>query len=178
MSGIPFSTVGKLFTKNEQAALLLTPEGRRYTLRLGLVVRGAEEIVLPEILLDDWGHQIGGLALYQWVEQNAPHFPRAELFGFDLRGQDRQYFIRDLDLTAKYACYLYEAPSSAIADGTQLTSILLPVAHPGQRARTEPPADVSFPLANADLRWWLVQETLAGRPEYDFYSQLQTDESD
>jgi hypothetical protein len=174
MASIAFRTNGTLCKADERAALLLSPHGSRHTLRLGYVLRGTEEAILPETLLDDWGHEISGLDLYKWVWENALHFPRAELFGVDLAGRLRQCFIRDLDLSARYPCYVFADPSkAALAAGIQLTEILVPSAHVGLLRQERAPETISFPLSVAEVGWWLVNEVAALRPDYDFYEALE-----
>lgn len=171
MPGISFKVVGRLFTGDERRALLLTRAGRPYTLRLGLVLQGEEELLLPESLLDDWGHEIRGIELYQWVRENALHFPRAELFGFDRGGRPQQRFIRELDVTVKHPCFIYENSNVAFERGVQVTDILLPRQITERQKQRQTPADVAFPLSQSDVQWWLVEDRLARRPDYDFFDQ-------
>jgi hypothetical protein len=178
MIGIPFTAVGTVYEDDRRTALLLSIGSTHYTLRLGFIVRGTEKTFLPETLLDDWGHEIGGAALYLWVKENAEHFPRAEIFGLDLTGQPRQCFLRELDLTAKYACYVFQdSTAAAVEEGNQLTEILVPATVTGHRRMPEAPAKVPFPLRDANVEWWTVDRAIAQVAEYDFFRRLEQDES-
>jgi hypothetical protein len=177
MPGIPFTVTGRLFTNGEQTALLLSHEGDRHLLRLGYIFRGSEEIFLPETLLDDWGHEVRGVELYRWVKKNAEHFPRAELFGHDLTGQTVQCFMREIDLTARFGCYIYRHATDELSDGVALEAILVLAEDAEQRAVNEAPPNVSFPLRQADVKWGVVGSSLAQKPGYDFYRSLEGDES-
>lgn len=178
MPGIPFKTLGSLISDGVQTALLLSFGGKHQVLRLGFVLRGTEETLLPETLLDDWGHEIRGADLYLWVRENAVHFPRAELFGFDLNGQPSQCFLRDLDLTASYTCYAFADSSAAsLKDGRQLTQILVPATTARQLRKSEVPAEISFPLSDAAVEWWTVDRAAAQRPDFDFFRMLEEDEN-
>lgn len=178
MVGIPFRTAGVLYRADQRAALLLSVGAGYYTVRLGYVMRGTGQTLLPETLLDDWGHEVGGVDLYLWVKENGAHFPRAELFGLDGSGRAMQCFLRELDLTAGYACRVYEdSTRAAIKDGVELTAILVPVSGSGQQRQREAPAKIPFPLRDAHVEWWTVALTVAQDPKYDFFRTLEQDES-
>jgi hypothetical protein len=178
MVGIPFKTAGILFSDGQRMALFMSADGVHYTLRLGFVLRGTEETLLPQTLLDDWGHEIHGLDLYLWIRENATHFPRAELFGSDLSGQPRQCFIRELELTAGYICLAYENPSSAAMKGaTRLTDILVPIPGAGQKKLKEAPAKIPFPLRDAAVEWWAVDSATMQGSMVDFSRMSEKDES-
>jgi hypothetical protein len=168
MIGIRFKTTGRLNRTGERTTLLLTQDGRQYTLRLAFVLRGTEEKILPESLLDDWGHEISGLELYKWVKENATHFPRAELFGHDIDGRSQQCFMRELDLTAGYPLYVYEGDNAPLISGERLHAILLLGERTG-RHLTAPPENISFPLREAAVEWWLVN---SAEPDGDTNSDL------
>jgi hypothetical protein len=159
MAGIPLRAAGKLFSRGERTAMLFAGGERHLTLRLGFVLQGTEDILLPDSLLDDWGHEISTVDLYQWIRDNGPHFPRAEVFGFDLLGLSQQCFIRELDLTAKFACYVYEGAKAPIKSGLPLTDIILSVSESGPSCQVEAPATIAFPLSAASIVWWSVDPT-------------------
>lgn len=178
MVGIPFKISGTMYSSAGRAAFLLSQEGRQYTLRLGYVLRGTGETLLPETLLDDWGHEVAGAELYHWVGQNAAQFPRAELFGLDIGGRPWQCFLREVDLTASYPCFVFEDPSkAALTSSVQITDILVPATGVGHQTQQPPPGNIPFPLRRADATWWLVDRFSIGRPGFDFFSSLETDES-
>ncbi len=167
-----------MFSDGDRAAFLLATGGRQRTLRLGFVLQGTGDILFPETLLDDWGHEIGGVELYSWVRANAWQFPRAELFGLDPNGRPQQYFLRELDLTAGYVCWVSENSSaSGLRDGVRLTEILVPDAAAGHRKRNKAPARIPFPLREADVDWWTVDRAITQKPGYDFYRRLEADEN-
>ena len=177
MPGISFRVTGKLFSDGERAALLLTDGGRRFNLRLGLVLHGSEEHFLPETLLDDWGHEIGGAELYHWVKENGPHFPRAELFGQDPSGQPQQCFVRDLDPTAKYICYIIHHDTGAVDHAIRIDAIILPIENTSQRRLNLVPAHIPFPMRQADVVWWALDPELARRSAYNFFDNADNGES-
>jgi len=168
MTGIRFRTTGKLNRTGEGMTLLLTQEGKQYILRLAFVLRGTEERILPESLLDDWGHEISGFELYKWVKENATHFPRAELFGRDIDGRPQQCFIRELDLTAGFTLYAYEGDDAPLSSGERIHAILL-FGEETERQLTAPPERISFPLREAAVEWRLVKSV---EPEGDTNSDL------
>lgn len=175
MPGVAFKVTGAILFDGERADLLLRQDGREYTLRLGFVLRGTEEPFLPESLLDDWGHEIKGADLYRWVKENASHFPRAELFGHDLRGRPQQCFIREVEVTARYACFLFDSPNTPLQDGLRIGGILLPADVSGRQKYGEPPAKIPFPLREADVEWWAVDLAQIGRSGVDSYNALDRD---
>lgn len=155
---------GKLFQANGRSALLLLdPEPTEetavsLTLRYAVVIMGPEEHVIPALLLDDWGHEIRGLAIYDFVREHGDQFPRAEIFGFDMDGSETQLFLRSLELYQRWPCYAYPRPDTPLAEGVLLDAVLLPtegVAQP--EPLVKPPQErVQRPLRGARVRWWLV----------------------
>ena len=95
---------GKLFGEkmgsNGRSALLLTdlkPEAESdesLILRFAFVVMGTDAPLFPSFLIDDWGGEVRGLSIYNWVRENGNQFPRAEIFGFDRQGNSVQFFVR------------------------------------------------------------------------------------
>lgn len=155
---------GKLFQANGRSALLLLdPEPGEetavsLTLRYAVVIMGPEDHVIPALLLDDWGHELRGLAIYDFVRDQGDQFPRAEIFGFDLDGSETQLFLRSLELHQRWPCYVYPDRHTPLAEGALLNAVLLPtegVTRPEPLAK--PPAErVKRPLRGARLRWWQV----------------------
>lgn len=155
---------GKLFQANGRSALLLLdPEPTEetavsLTLRYAVVVMGPEDHVFPGILLDDWGHEIHGLAIYDFVRDQGDQFPRAEIFGFDPDGSETQLFLRSLELYQRWPCYVYPSPATPLAEGVPLHAVLLPtvgVTRPEPLAKPDPER-VKRPLRGARVRWWQV----------------------
>jgi hypothetical protein len=177
MPGIPFKVAAKHLTDGERHALLLTDDGSRCLLRFGYLRRGTGDVFLPETMLDDWGHEIGGVALYHWVGENATHFPRAELFGFDRAGRPQQCFVRELDLTASYICLAYSDASTTLTEGVRIDAVLLPATGTSRRRLERAPDNISFPLRKAEVKWWLVEPTAVGTAGDGLYRLLEADES-
>jgi len=147
---------GKLLQSHEGIALILDKSGYPYTLRFGLIVRDLETFILPEMLLDDWGHEIGYPALYEWISEHGDRFPRAEVFGSDLQGRSVQYFLREIDLDARLPCYAYSSDRQSLVDGQLLNSILIPDTDVVEQTRIDPPREFARPLRNARVKWWKV----------------------
>jgi hypothetical protein len=130
-------------------------------LRYAYLLRETEASIFPAFILDDWGSEIRGLELYDWVAQFGDRFPRAEMFGFDLSGGERQYFLRELELHVRMRCYAYRAKEDPLSEGVLVRAILLPdssVASP-QRLRKRPLA-IPQPLRSVNAKWWLVKPPL------------------
>jgi hypothetical protein len=172
MSGFVLWVEGTLFSRDEQAALMLRPGETQYALRLGFILRGSEEVILPESLLDDWGHELAAPALYEWVRENGLHFPRAEIFGFELNGRPGQCFVREVDLMAGYACFAFESEDAPLASGIRLNAILIPRADSGPPRRLPAPAEISAPLSMAAAEWWSVDPAATGQPDLDYLDEL------
>ena len=132
MKAVNLQVQGKILAANGRYALLLqqpNPEptaGPVIYLRFAFIIQGIEEHIFPAFLLDDWGSEIKSLALYDWVDEFAPQFPRAELFGFDQSGQETQLFLRELEQYSKWPCYAYPAADTAVAQSRLIEAILLP----------------------------------------------------
>lgn len=122
-------------------------------LRFAFVTLGREEHIFPAFLLDDWGKEIRGTAVYQWVHQFGSQFPRAEIFGFDRNGNETQLFVRELELYFKLPCYLYHDLTTPLAEGKLVNAIAIT-----QPEITEPtakrPSQLSRPLRSAAVQWW------------------------
>ena len=161
---------GQLFTENGRSALLLldaepeTKMGTSLYLRYAVVVRGPDDHVLPAILLDDWGKEIRGPKIYEFLREHGDQFPRAEIFGFDMDGSETQLFVRSLELYGRLPCYMYTDINMPIAAGVLLDAILLPDAdaEAGEvvRLRKASEAGVKRPLRSAQVSWWRVPSSI------------------
>lgn len=156
---------GILVVDQELVALRLdsTDPVRLVYLSYALVTRGPEHQILPSVLLDDWGMEIGRLDLYRWIEENGQMFPRAEVFGTDPFGVKTQYFLRDLELSAKYPLYAFAERNAASASAARVNAILIPDDLTDEPQRITRPSDIKPPLRKADVEWWRVglrQDTL------------------
>ncbi|MBE2222754.1 MAG: hypothetical protein IAF02_14510 [Anaerolineae bacterium] len=164
---------GKLIRENGRSALLLLnaePETKTAVslyLRYAVVVRGPDDPVLPAILLDDWGKEIRGLKIYEFLREYGDQFPRAEIFGFDIDGSETQLFVRSLELYGRLPAYAYPNVETPLADGVLLDAILLPDAETTECVRVENAEEmgVKRPLRSARVSWWKVP---TGTTTFDF----------
>ncbi|MCB8983047.1 MAG: hypothetical protein H6659_04440 [Ardenticatenaceae bacterium] len=155
---------GRLIQANGRAALLLidlnpTEETAvSLYLRYALVVMGPEDHVLPALLLDDWGNEIRGLEIYQFIREHGDDFPRAEVFGFDLDGSETQLFLRSLELHMRWPCYVYTSADEPLAQGVRLHAVLLPTAGIDAPLAVDRPDEeaIARPLRAAQVNWWQV----------------------
>lgn len=147
---------GTLLDDGERIALLLNgAEEPPVHLAYALTTQGVELRILPSSLLDDWGTEISNLGLYDWVRDNGLSFPRAEVFGFDPQGSAVQYFLRDLELFARYHAYVV-ADTSDAATWRPLSAVLVPDAGVAAPEPGAVPEAVHGPLRAARLSWWRV----------------------
>lgn len=125
-------------------------------LTYALVTQGPELHVLPAMLLDDWGTEIGGLRLYRWIEENGLRFPRAEVFGQDPNGNTVQYFVRDLELFGQYPLYAFSADDAPVTSGVLLDAVIIPREGIALPEPVDLPDGISAPLRRAKVGWWAV----------------------
>lgn len=162
MKAVTQPVQGSLFAEDGRAALLLRdsqPQAETADslyLLFAFVTREREERVLPALILDDWGAEIKSLNLYEWVNEFGDQFPRAELFGFDLGGRERQYFLRELELYARLPCYAYPRRHTPLSEGLLVEAILLPDEEAATPRQTKRPIQVKRPLRSARVSWWQV----------------------
>jgi hypothetical protein len=166
MKAVKLQVQGQILAANGRFALLLqqpNPDSKTKSsiyLRFAFVTQGIEEHIFPAFLLDDWGSEIKSLALYDWVDQFAPQFPRAELFGFDQSGQETQLFLRELEQYSQWPCYAYPAADTAVHQGHRIEAILLPDAAAIKPVKIKRPGWVERPLRRAQTQWWQVPTTI------------------
>jgi hypothetical protein len=163
MRAITQHIYGTMMTSAEKTAVLLrepapvAPATDSLYLRFAFIIRGPEEHVFPALALDDWGTEIRGLELYQWVRQYGEQFPRAELFGYDPDGSKTQFFLRELELYARLPCYVYQDAQAVVGAGRLVQSIALPTSQVTTPIRLpHPPAGIDRPLRGAHVSWWQV----------------------
>ncbi|MEW5988088.1 MAG: hypothetical protein AB1791_15765 [Chloroflexota bacterium] len=147
---------GRLVQKEGLVYLLWQETAAPLTLRLALVEQGSEQPFWPSFVLDDWGQEIKGLELYDWLQENGLRFPRAEVFGYDQSGRSDQCFMRALDHSARYLCYAYPDDQTPLTEGILLEGVLWTQAGTAGVQPVGRPAAVTAPLRHARLRWWLV----------------------
>jgi hypothetical protein len=172
MRAITQHIYGHLLTTETDTAVLLDdlqatePTADSLYLRFAFVIRGPEHHVFPALALDDWGGEIRGLALYQWVKEYGEQFPRAEVFGYDLDGSRTQFFLRALELYARLPCYVYRETAAPVTAGQLVKAILLPASQVIKPVRlSRAPQEVERPLRAAHVSWWHVPP---GTDQFDF----------
>lgn len=143
--------------------------GSAVYLSYALVTQGPGWQILPSLLLDDWGNQIDGLALYDWIRENGLRFPRAEVFGHSPQGESVQYFLRDLELFEKYPVYAFAADDASPSSGVPLHAVLIPDNGVANGVAAQPPAEASALLREAQVSWWRVNPDQVG---LDFMNQV------
>lgn len=156
MAAIKQRINAKLIKVGDRAVLLLDDQTLPVYLCYALIVRESEVEIYPESLLDDWGHEIKSLYLYEWIQENGLLFPRAEIFGFDSSGKRKQCFLRELDLMARYPCYALEGIRTPLSAGVFIEAILIPSRHIIQPKRIKRPHEIEGPLRDALVSWWQV----------------------
>lgn len=147
---------GHLLIDDEHIALVLanSEDQNIVYVTYALYTMGVEAHVLPAVVLDDWGNEIRGMALYRWFREYGERFPRAEVFGVAPDGTETQYFLRDLELYSKFPVYAFEDKESPVSTGVLIEAIIhldSRVPHPQS---SEPPPSVQFPLREARVSWW------------------------
>ncbi len=150
-------------------------DGNKAALRLGdaqstdhvfltyaLVTQGPEYQILPSVVLDDWGNEVGQIQLYAWIRDNGLKFPRAEVFGETPKGAPAQFFVRDLELFGKYPVYGFSAIDAPTASGMLLNAILVPDSTIQEPELSEVPDDVVAPLQEVQAGWWRINPNQTG----------------
>lgn len=160
MQPISLQINAHLYNRGDDHALLHVPEAPQQILRLALITRGAERNIFPALALDDWGRERKGSGLYRWLYEQGTRFPRAEIFGFDAQGDETQMFLRDLELSFRFPCFVYPDESSAVSAGIRVHTIFCP-GDTGLTVpvKTPPPPDTPFALRRAALYWRLIDPT-------------------
>lgn len=158
------SIPGTLIREGNRAALRLgePAAGDTVYLAYALVTQGPEYQIMPSVLLDDWGNEVGSPALYDWIRENGLRFPRAEVFGESPAGAPAQYFLRDLELLGRFPVYAFRDADAPTAEGVLVGDVLIPDAATTEPQPIDPPADIAFPLREGQLRWWRVDPQSAG----------------
>lgn len=159
------SIAGFVVEDDDVAAVWLADDlesGPKVHLLYALVTLGPEEHVFPCLLLDDWGKEVTGLTVYEWIQTNGNAFPRAELFAVGRAGDERQHFLREFELYARYPVYALPSRSTPVANAVRIRAILRTDASTEEPARTKRPPDVTGPLSRALVGWWRVPSSQQG----------------
>ena len=125
-------------------------------LRFAFITRGKGGNIFPSFILDDWGREIRGLKLYDWVRQNGEQFPRGEIFGYEEDGQETQCFLRELELYAKLPTYAFKDKEQPLNKGSLIHAVLLPLDSILAPIWISPPQAIKSPLRSALVNWWQV----------------------
>ncbi len=145
--------LGRIIVVDERALLLLDQTQKLY-LRFALTELNSGEHVFPESVLDDWGKEIKNLSMYRWMGDNGIQFPRAELFGYYLDDIPVQRFLRELDLTRYYVCYVYTSKSQPLKTGIVVSDVVESVGGVREPKSMSAPEHMGYPMIEAELRWW------------------------
>lgn len=147
-----------LIQDEQKHALLLSPvaEGSTVQVAYALVTLGPRHHILPSVLLDDWGNEVGGIKLYRWINKNGDRFPRAEVFGVNPLGVPTQIFLRDIELFEQYPVYMIDADEEGDNPGSLVQAVLLVDPDVPAPVPTEPPTDLESPLCQGQVVWWRI----------------------
>jgi hypothetical protein len=151
---VPFQIVRGRTVIDDERALLLLDESSEVYLRFALVELNSGAHVFPESILDDWGKEIRNFQIYHWLGENGIYFPRAELFGYGPDDKPVQRFIRELDLTRRYPCYVYLNRSDPLSKGIIISDGVLVTRGLPDPDLISTPANLSELLKDAAIRWW------------------------
>ncbi len=156
MANLRLTISGTYIVEIDYSILFLHGSGMQCFLAFAIPIRGSEQLLFPESLLDDWGHEFNSLRLYPWLKENGSDFPRAEIFGHDQSGNTTQAFVREIDLMSNYPCFHFENGDDPIASGNPVTDIV--IAAPGilKPERIDGSQLFDPPLGKALVRWWQV----------------------
>jgi hypothetical protein len=152
---------GTLIDDGQRVALLVEPGGDPEAgpvvfLAYALTTQGIAAQVVPSLLLDDWGNEVKGLGLYDWIDQQGLRFPRAEVFGLSPAGEKAQYFLRDMELFAPLPAYAALDRALPIAEWQALQAVLVPDPALLAPQAGAVPEGLTGPLRRARVAWWRV----------------------
>lgn len=153
---------GKIYRAEDLNSLILReinpdPEAKDIIyLRLAFVTRGTGGNIFPSFILDDWGREINGFKLYDWMRQNGEHFPRGEIFGYEEDGRVTQCFIRELELYARLPLYAYEKANQPVTEGILINTVGLPDELAINPIQITKPQGFKYPLRAALVNWWRI----------------------
>lgn len=143
-----------------RGALILSATAKTIYVRYAFVTLAEGAPILPELVLDDWGHEIRGLGVYRWVSANLLQFPRAEVFGYDANGARAQLFLRELEPMLRLQCYAYARPSEPLKDGKPIVAALTVDEDAPALQRTGIGPDLSWPMRHSEVSWWTMPPRL------------------
>lgn len=158
MSVISQKINGLLLYKDDVAAVFLDDSASAVTLALGLYEKDSDAVILPESILDDWGHEISPSSLYEWLQENGDQFPRAEVFGQDLEGKTIQRFLREIELVGKFPCFAYKPDKKCTKQWIRMRAIIILNTKIVDVQNIQRPQDIDSLLAIAKVSWWASPE--------------------
>ena len=84
-------------------------------IRYGITLLGKPQLCLvPDLVVADRGEMLTGEAAWHFIMQRGHLFPRADVLGHDGNGEDRELFLKELDLALPFVVLAYrEAADSA-----------------------------------------------------------------
>jgi hypothetical protein len=156
---------GVIIRQDDLAAVWLSAEpegGPQVHLAYPLVTLGPEEHVFPCFILDDWGKERTGLEVYAWIEENGNHYPRAEIFAMGSAGDERQQFLREFDLLARFPVYALPSRKSPITEAVRIRAIVRTDDSVAEPTREKRPTDMTGPLARSRVSWWRAPSSYRG----------------
>ena len=159
MKVISEAVSGRILEGNGRNAILILENGDDTSvvyLAYALVTLGPEEHVLPSTVLDDWGKEMSGLEVYEWIRENGNHFPRAEIFAAGIDGEERQQFLREFELYASYPVYALPTRNSPVTNSVRISAMLIPDESVTVPTPVKRPSSVKGPMALARVSWWHV----------------------
>jgi hypothetical protein len=151
---VPLQIVYGRTVIDDERALLLLDDSREVYLRFAFVELNSGAHVFPELILDDWGKEIRNFQIYHWLGENGIYFPRAELFGYGPDDKPVQRFIRELDLTRRFPCYVYHNRSDPLSEGIIIREGVMATSGSRVPDLISTPANLSELLKGAAIRWW------------------------
>lgn len=159
MKPLTLQIKARRYIHKDNHAILLDDDAPSQPLRLALIIRGSEQHIFPALALDDWGREKKGAGLYKWLYEEGPRFPRAEVFGFDVAGVQTQIFLRDLELSFRYPCYLYKERDAPVQAGQRLHTIFIPgTTKQTEPAKIRPPDELPWSIRHMAVRWRRAEE--------------------
>lgn len=171
MKAVRHHVHGRIEQQNDQQVLwLLNGEPKEKTavslyLRYAFVTLGREDHIFPGLILDDWGAEIKGMAIYRWVKKFGSQFPRGEIFGFKRSGEKVQIFVRELELYRRLPCYVYPTPSQPLPTGLCLAAIVQPSTAVTAPKKIKAPRHLPRAMRSAAVSWWQMPATVE---QFDF----------
>jgi len=156
---------GSFHIIDDVALVIAGSEQDELFLKFALVEYRDGNHLIPESVLDDWGREIKGAALYSWIQEHGLQFPRAEIFGHRPDGKAVQRFLREIDLSSRYPCYAHLELNADIEGGILIRAIITPDQTLQQSKLESVPASAAGLLSMAQIQWWAANPDQPGQIE-------------